>query len=130
MIRTILADDHEVFLDGLARMLTDTKEFDIIGKFNSGITLLDQFDSLYPQLIILDIEMPGISGLDVVKRIRLRNKQVKILILSMHQEIGYLLEASDLGANGFVLKSIETTRLINIIYSVLSGINFFSKKTQ
>lgn len=126
-IRTILTDDHAIFLDGLEKLLSDTKTFDIVGKFNNGFDLLEKITTLQPELLILDIEMPGITGLEVVRRIRLRNEKMKILILSMHDEIGYSLEASNLGANGLVLKSTETNRLVEIINSVLSGINYFSK---
>jgi DNA-binding NarL/FixJ family response regulator len=127
MIRTVLTDDHSVFLDGLGKLLTETNEFEIVGKFRDGALLLDKIDSLQPDLLILDIDMPRMSGLEVIKRLRTRNKKTKIVMLSMHDEVGYSMEASSLGANGYVLKSAHTNRLIEIIHSILSGINHFPK---
>lgn len=127
MIRTILTDDHSVFMDGFGKLLTETNEFEIVGKFKDGPTLLDKIDSLQPDLLILDIDMPRMSGLEVIKRLRTRDKKTKIVMLTMHDEVGYSIEASNLGANGLVLKSANTDSLIKIIHSILAGINHFPK---
>lgn len=127
MIRTVLTDDHLVFMDGFGKLLAETNEFEIIGKFNDGLTLLDKVDSLNPDLLILDVDMPRINGLEVVKRLRTRNKKMKIVLLTMHDEIGYSIEASGLGANGLMIKSTQTDSLIKTIHSILAGINHFPK---
>lgn len=127
MIRTVLTDDHSVFLDGLGKLLTETNEFEIVGKFSDGLALLDKIDSLHPDLLILDIDMPHMSGLEVIKRLRARDKKTKIVMLTMHDEVGYLMEAASLGANGLVIKSTKTDSLIKTIHSILEGINHFPK---
>lgn len=128
MTRTVLVDDHTVFMDGLGKLLSETGEFEIIGKFKDGLTLLHCIETLQPDLLIVDIEMPHMSGLEVIKRLRIRNKRVKILVLTMHDELGYSMEASSLGANGLGLKSSETAGLIKTIHSIINGINYFPRK--
>jgi len=127
MIRTILTDDHKIFMDGLGKLLSVYGGFDVIGKFNDGRSLLNKIDELNPDLLIIDIEMPALGGLEVTKRIRIRNKTIKILVLTMHEEWGYAQEASNVGANGLVIKSTDADSIIKIIHSVCDGINYFPK---
>jgi len=72
--------------------------------------------------------MQRLNGLEIIRRLRIRNKKVKIVILTMHDEIGYAIEASSLGANGLIIKSTETGSLIKIIHSIHEGINYFPRK--
>ncbi|MBL7877988.1 MAG: response regulator transcription factor [Cyclobacteriaceae bacterium] len=130
MIRTVLTDDHTIFLDGLGKLLADTNDFVIVGKFRDGPSLLNSIDILDANLLILDIDMQGMSGLEVIKRIRIRSKKIKIAILTLHDEIGYSMEAASLGANGLILKSVPTINLINTLHSIVSGIDFFPKKLK
>jgi DNA-binding NarL/FixJ family response regulator len=128
MIRTVLTDDHKVFVEGLGKLLSETNDFEIIEKFNDGLTLLDRIGTLNLDLLIVDIDMPHLNGLEVIRRVRARNKIVKIVVLTMHEEAGYSIEASSLGANGLLIKSTETGSLINTIHSILGGINHFPRK--
>jgi two-component system NarL family response regulator len=127
MIRTILTDDHKIFMDGLDKLLTVYGGFEVIGKFNDGRSLLNKIDALNPDLLIIDIEMPILGGLEVVKRIRTRNKTTKILVLTMHEEWGYSQEASTAGANGLVNKSTDADLIVEIIHYICEGKNQFPK---
>src|SRR5690242_19323495 len=112
MIRTVLVDDHKLFCDGLERVLNDSGQFKVIEKFYNGNSLLEKVNTLQPDLLIIDVEMPNINGFDTIKRIRLNNDTAKIVVLSMHEENVYSQEAFMLGADGYLNKSMESVQLI------------------
>lgn len=128
MINTILVDDHSLFCDGLERVLTDTRLFRVVNKFNSGKSLLNTPIDPSVHLLIIDIEMPGLNGFDVIKRLRLKNKQLKIVILSMHEEVAYANEAYALGADAFLSKTLESTTLVDLLTKINQGERVFEKK--
>ena len=128
MIRTILVDDHTLFCDGLERVLSETKKFNVVKKFNSGRGLLTNPIDPTVNLLIIDIEMPGLNGFDVIKRLRLKNKQLKIVILSMHEEIAYSNEAYSIGADAFLSKTLDSSALVDLLIRVNKGETISSKK--
>lgn len=130
MIKTILADDHQLFTDGLERLLSDTKQFVILKKFTDPYALLGEISMLQPQLIIIDIEFGSISGLDLIPRIRSIDKDVKIVILSMHQEHVFSQEARTLGANGYFVKNVDHDLLVESLTHICSGDNIFPTSTK
>ncbi|HEU5290784.1 MAG TPA: response regulator transcription factor [Cyclobacteriaceae bacterium] len=125
MINTIIVDDHVLFCDGLERVLTDTRQFRVVNKFNSGKGLLNKPIDPNVNLLIIDIEMPGLNGFDVIKRLRLKNKQLKIVILSMHEEEAFSNEASTIGANAFLSKTLDSSTLVDILIRTIHGETFF-----
>lgn len=129
MIRTILADDHQLLTDGLERLLSDTKKFSIIKTFTDPYSLLNEIPQLKPQLIISDIEFGSISGLDLIPRIRSIDKDVKIVILSMHQENVFSQEAKTLGANGYFVKNVDHDLLIESLLRINNGEKIFPAST-
>lgn len=126
MIKTIIVDDHVLFCDGLERVLSDTKQFFVVNKFNSGKTLLNTPIDPTVKLLIIDIEMPGLNGFDVIKRLRLKNKLLKIVILSMHEEMAYCNEAISIGADAFLSKTLDSSSLVEILIRIMHGQSFFS----
>ena len=130
MINTILVDDHALFCDGLERVLAETQKFCVVKKFNSGKSLLNTPIDPSVNLLIIDIEMPGINGLDAIKRLRLKNKDLKIVILSMHEEIAYSNEAAATGADAFLSKTLESSALVDLLIRINQGETVFSKQTQ
>src|SRR5262245_48369031 len=118
MIMTILADDHKLFCDGLERLLIASEKFQILAKYNSGNDLLESNKLPEADLLIIDIEMPGLNGFDTIKRVRLNNPTLKIIMLSMHEESVYSNEAYCIGADGFLFKSIDSTTLINRVIQI------------
>lgn len=121
MIRTILVDDHKLFAEGLERILLDSGHFQIIGKYFSGKNLLASIEDMQPELVITDVELGDLSGLDLISRIRLVHPEVKIVLLSMHEEVLFSNEALALGADGYLVKSIEHARLIEALLIVANG---------
>ena len=130
MINTILVDDHRLFAEGLEKLLTDSGHFKIAAKFHNPKGLLENIQELHPELLILDIDMPDMSGIDVIRRVRVNNNTVKIVMLSMHEENVYLQEASSLGANGFLNKSAESAFIIESLQKICGGEKLFPKFTR
>ena len=130
MINTILVDDHALFCDGLERVLTETQKFYIVKKAHSGKSLLNTPIDPSVKLLIIDIEMPGMNGLDVIRRLRLKNQQLKIVVLSMHEEIAYSNEASAVGADAFLSKTLESSALVDLLIRIIQGETIFVKKAQ
>lgn len=125
MIRTILVDDHKLFADGIERLLSESGHFQVVGKFNTGQSLLQQINSLNPDLVILDIEIRDLSGLDLLKAIRISKEDLKIVMLSMHEETVYIKEAKYLGANGYLVKSIEISVLLDSLWRICNDEDIF-----
>lgn len=125
MIRTILADDHKLFCDGLERVLNDSNHFHVIQKFYNGQTLLEKLPSYNADLLIIDVEMPAINGFDAIKRIRLNNNTSKIVVLSMHEESVFSQEAYMLGADAYLNKSMESMQLIDSLLKTCNGEKIF-----
>jgi len=78
MIKTVLADDHKLFCDGLERVLNDSGHFKVVQKFHNGQNLLENITQIHPELVIIDVEMPLLNGFDAIKRIRLNNTSSKL----------------------------------------------------
>jgi len=126
VIKTILVDDHKLFCDGLEKLLTETGEFQVLQKFYNGRDLLENLTkNQHPDLLVLDIEMPGFTGLDAISRIKLNNPAIKIVMLSMHEENVYAKEAFSLGADAYLIKSIESRLLIESLHKVMKGEKLF-----
>ena len=119
--RILLADDHAILRSGLRLMLAAHEELEIVGETSTGAETLTQTEILQPDLILLDLSMPGISGLDILPVLRKSAPGVKILVLTMHDDKHYLQQALRSGASGYVLKKAADTELITAIRAVLSG---------
>jgi DNA-binding NarL/FixJ family response regulator len=125
LIRTVLADDHKLFCDGLERVLNDSGHFEVLHKFYNGQALLEKINACKPELLIIDVEMPLINGFDAIKRIRLNNNEAKIVVLSMHEETVFSQEAYMLGADAYLNKSMESIHLIESLLKTCQGTKIF-----
>jgi DNA-binding NarL/FixJ family response regulator len=125
LIRTILADDHKLFCDGLELVLNDSGHFKVIQKFHNGQNLLEHIQQFDPDLVIIDVEMPALNGFDAIKRIRLNNTTATIVVLSMHEENVFSQEAFMLGADAYLNKSMESTQLIDSLLKACQGSKIF-----
>lgn len=119
--RILLADDHAILRSGLRLMLASQEDLDIVGEASTGTETLKQSESLQPDLILLDLSMPGLGGLDVLPVLHRISPAAKILVLTMHDDKHYLHEALQSGAAGYVLKKAADTELISAIRAVLNG---------
>lgn len=118
--RVLLADDHLVVLQGLRRIL-DRPEFEIVGAVSDGRALVEAAAKLRPDVIIADISMPLLNGIEALRHIRKQNRQAKVIFLSMHPEAIYAVEAIKAGARGYLVKSSDDEELITAIGKVLAG---------
>lgn len=130
MIRTVLIDDHPLFCDGIERLLADSGHFVIIGKYQRSADFLRQMTELAPDLLLIDIEMEGMDGLETIRRIRLNNHELKIAVLSMHYESVYTKEAYSSGANEYLIKSIGIDALIDALLAVIQNKKTLVNNTQ
>jgi DNA-binding NarL/FixJ family response regulator len=119
MIKTILADDHKVFTDGLEKLLVESKKFRVIGKFHNTHDLLENIYEQSFDLILLDFQMPGLDCEETIQRIRLTKAETKIIVLSMHEENFYSKRVIMAGANSYLTKSLDSTTLIDLILEVV-----------
>lgn len=127
MVDVILADDHVLFTDGLELVLNRSGKFRVIGKINNPLDLLDFIQMNPCELLLLDIQMPGVDGIELMKRIPSRFPGVKIVILSMHEEDDFISEVMSLGANGFIPKSTESHLMVARLERVIAGEKVFPK---
>src|SRR3972149_1240640 len=117
----LLADDHAVLRAGLRLLLNNQTEFEVVGEAASGIEAITLAESLQPDLILLDLSMPGLGGLDSLPQLRRRAPQARILILTMHDDPQYLRQALKSGAAGYVLKKAADVDLLSAARAVLRG---------
>jgi DNA-binding NarL/FixJ family response regulator len=125
LIPTVLIDDHVLFSDGLKKLLEESGRFKVIAQFSNGLTFLNSIEDLDPELLIIDIEIPGIKGLDVLRRLRLKKTSLKIIMLSSHEESVFKQEALSSGANGYLSKSLDSSKVIDYFEDVMRGENTF-----
>ncbi|WP_245747456.1 response regulator [Anaerobacillus alkalidiazotrophicus] len=119
--KIMLVDDHGVLLSGIQLLLSKINEWEIIGTVSSGEEAVEKVFVWNPDLILMDISMPGIGGIEATKQIKLSHPKVKILMLTMYSEEDYFKKALKAGASGYVLKKAVDTELISAVRTVLQG---------
>ena len=120
--RILLADDHKIVLEGLKSLLEP--EFDLVGTVEDGRALVSQAEQLRPDLIIVDISMPLLNGIEAVCQIKKIDPSVKVVFLTMHPDVTYAIRAFEAGAVGYVLKHSASTELLTAIREALQGRTF------
>lgn len=120
-MKIIIADDHRIVREGLRWMLEDEPSVDIIGEADNGATLLELLDRLDADVVLLDVRMPGMTGLEALETIRDRHPDLRVVILSMHDEPAYVRRAVELGAAGYLLKSANREELVAALAEVAAG---------
>ena len=129
-IRIMLADDHPLFIEGLSMMLRREPEFELCGIANNGREVLEMLPTTKPDLILLDINMPKMNGLETIKYIRQSYPSIKIVMLSGYFDDAIIKEAKLKGANGYLLKSSQRDELIHTIKMVYSGALFATPQQE
>jgi len=117
--RVLLADDHQVVLEGLKSLLAG--EFEVVGCVEDGRALVDQAATLHPDVIVADISMPRLNGIEAARQIKKADKNTKIVFLTMHPDATYAANAFEAGASGFVLKHSAPSELITAIHEAIKG---------
>ena len=122
--RVLLADDHRIVLEGLKSVLAEG--FEVIGTVEDGHALAAAARTLKPDIIVTDIAMPRMTGIEAIGQLRKDNPEVKIVVLTMHQDEAYARRAFEAGAHGFVTKHSAVAELVVAIHAVLNGQKFIS----
>lgn len=120
-IKVLLADDHALLRSGLCRLLEETGKIEVIGEAENGLEAVQMTLELNPDIVLMDIGMPLMDGMKATKEIKKKNQQVKVLVLTVHENEEYLLQAFQAGASGYVLKKAADTDLVNAIQVVAAG---------
>jgi len=118
MINIIIADDHEIIREGLAQILDKSHNIKVVGLAKDGMEAVDMCSKLNPDIIIMDIGMPVLNGIDASRQIIMENKRTKIIILSMYADDNTVMRALESGVSGFLLKNGPGKELIEAIYAV------------
>jgi len=128
MIKVMLVDDHRLIREGITQLLEFCKEFEIVCEASNGEECLSLLEKHKVDIILLDINMPVLNGIDTLREIRKRGYDVKVLMLTVHDEVEYLEKAIDIGLEGYILKDSGLEELKRAIHSILEGDIFIEPK--
>lgn len=117
--KVLLADDHAIIADGLARLIGDVA--DLVGQVNDGLRLVEEARRLRPDIVVADITMPGMSGIDAMRQLRAEGSSARFIFLTIHTEARLAAEAMRSGASGYLLKQSAGNELFDAIQAVVSG---------
>lgn len=126
IIKIILVDDHAIFLKGLSLMISEYSHFKVIGEASNGLEFLELLENMTPDVVLIDIKMPVLNGIDATQKAIEMYPNLKIMTLTMFSEQKYLRLMAAAGAHGFILKSIGKEELAHAINTVYDGKNYFS----
>jgi DNA-binding NarL/FixJ family response regulator len=126
MIEVVLADDHVLVRDGIKALLEDQKGIKVIDEASNGREALEVIDRSKPDLLIVDIRMPEMNGIEVVAAINKANLGIKTLVLSMHDSEEYVVQAIEAGADGYLLKGASKEEFLKALHTVAAGGRYFS----
>ena len=126
IIRVVLADDHVFVRDGIKSLLENEANIEVVGEAIDGADALEVVASCKPDLLIVDIRMPNLTGIEVVEQLRSENNNVKIIMLSMHESEEYVLKSIKAGADGYLLKGSSKEEFLKALHTVSAGGKYFS----
>jgi two-component system, NarL family, response regulator NreC len=129
-ISIVIADDHEIFRDGLALMLSRQPHIQLIGEAEDGHELLQLVRQHQPNLVMTDIKMPRMDGIEAVKYMAIHHPEVKIIAFSMFEEENLIVEMLEAGAKGYLLKNADKQEILEAIEQVMNDNNFYCKHTS
>src|SRR6266487_2231174 len=121
MIRIVVADDHTIVREGLKQVLSSASDFSIVGEAQNGREVLQRVRELVFDVLLLDLSMPGRSGIELIKQVHADKPRLRIMVLSMHQEPQYAVRAIKAGASGYLTKESASAQLVSAIRKVAGG---------
>ncbi len=127
MIRVLLADDHTILRQGLVSILAKDDDCMVVGEASNGIEAVEKAFELEPQIAVVDISMPELNGMEVVKRIHQKLPDCRILVLTMHEEEEYVIHMVRAGASGYLLKDSASEELVQAVKTLASGKSYYSQ---
>lgn len=125
-IKILLADDHTIVRQGLKLILSANPDLQVIGEAANGLEAVDLAQKLQPDIVLMDVAMPELNGIEATRRMVAANRRVRVLVLSMHKEAVYVREILKAGARGYILKDAIDTELLNAVRSVARGDGYIS----
>ncbi len=128
MVRVLLVDDHKVVRAGLKAMLESSGGIDVVGEASSGEEAVDKARMLEPDIVIMDLAMPGMGGVQATRRITELGLEARILVLTIHDEDEFLVPALDAGAAGFLNKSVADTDLMGAMEAIVRGHSYLPRR--
>lgn len=123
-IRVLIVDDHSLVRQGLSQILSLEPDMEVVGEAKDGEECLQKVKNLEPDVTLLDINMPNVNGIKALRKLKDMNQETKVIILTFHEEIEYLFETFNLGANGYIVKDAESDVLIHGIREVYNGVSY------
>ena len=127
-IRILLADDHTLFRQGIRTLLSAEPDMEVIGEASNGCEAIDRALELKPDLVLMDIGMPGLSSFESTRQIRKNRPETKVVLLTMYDDEDYLMEGMEVGASGYVLKDSPAAQLLNAVREANRGGSYLSPK--
>lgn len=127
-VKVMLVDDHVLMREGIKQLLEFDGSIEVVAQAGNGEECLQKLKTCKPDVLLLDINMPKKNGIEVLEEIKAKNIQVKVLILTVHSEVEYLIKAVDIGVDGYILKDSESAELKKAIHTVLSGESYIQPK--
>jgi DNA-binding NarL/FixJ family response regulator len=128
MIRVMIADDHNMFVEGIESILEGIENIQVVAKCYTGLEVFEKIQNTPVDVILLDINLPGMNGLEVCQKLSKEYPEVKVLALSMHNEESFVTEILKYGAQGYILKNTDKKELISAIEMVNNGQSYFSEE--
>lgn len=129
-VKVVIADDHPILLSGLNALINGIEGFEVVGTALNGEEALNLAVSLQPNIVVLDLDMPKMNGLEVAERLKENHPDIAISILTLHKEESFLLKAVDLGVEGFLLKDFANEEIERCLHALSSGKSFYSKELE
>ena len=130
MIRILIADDHNLFREGIVSLLKMEKDLMVVGEAEDGTNLITKYEETKPDIIVSDISMPGVNGVDAVKSLLQKNENVKAIFLSQYSGDDYIYNIFKAGGYGLISKNIDKFELVHAIRTVVDGKKYFAGKTE
>lgn len=126
VISVLVADDHGIVREGLRRLLESEHDLKVVGEARDGREVLDEVEKHRPQVVVLDITMPRLGGLETLERLRANHPDVKVVLLSVHGDPPFIQSAIALGADGYILKNGRAAEIVTAVREVMNGGSYFS----
>lgn len=123
-VNIMITDDHSIIREGLKQLLELEGDFKVVAEAADGEECIEKLQNVTPDVLLLDINMPKMNGLEVLQKMKEMKMKVKVLVLTVHNEVEYLLKAVDIGVDGYLLKDSESAELKKAILAVKNGENY------